>query len=167
MLDWLNLGNKNYPEFWRSYLSNFDKKSERIVVLKIHTSGTDSEKDAIVSLAAIAISNDALAVNDSFESIIAHRKLNIDDLNHDQYLEISLKEKVTEQVAMESFIEYLKNSTIVGHRIDLEIEFINHALSNLGCGKLKNEALDLEVMYRKWKDFSDNKYFNINDTSRF
>lgn len=163
MLDWIKLGNKNYPEFWRDYLSQFDKKNDRIVVLKVHASGTDSEKDDIISIGAVAVSANAMVVGDSFESVIAHRKSIGTELTDNSYLDISIKEKVTEQVAIESFVNYLKNATVVGHRVDVDIEFINAALSKEGCGKLKNEALDLEIMCRKWKDASDNKSFSIAD----
>ena len=71
MLDWIKLGNKNYPEFWKKYLSTFDQKSSRIVILKIDTSGTDAKKDVILSIAAIAVDKNSLSVGDSFEAIIS------------------------------------------------------------------------------------------------
>ena len=33
MLDWLKIIHKEYPEFWKLYLSKFEKKSNRYVVL--------------------------------------------------------------------------------------------------------------------------------------
>lgn len=162
MLDWIKLGHKNYPEFWTDYLSNFDKKTNRVVVLKIHTSGTNADQDSIISLAAVAIIDNTIAIGDSFEAVIAHRK-NIVDQENNNYLDISIKEKVTEQVAISALVKYLKNATIVGHRVDVDLEFLNAALAKQDCGKLKNEALDLEVMCRKWKDAADNKRYSIFD----
>ncbi len=164
MLDWIKLGNKNQPEFWQKYLASFDKKTNRIVVLTIDTSGSDHKVDTILRFGAIAISENAMMVGDSFEAHIVQIKKETNKIEADNdYLDLSIKEKVTESYAIEHLIEYLQNATIVGHRIDFDIEFIDEALSKIGCGKLKNIALDIETMYRKWKDVSDSKNFTIND----
>jgi hypothetical protein len=44
MLDWLKNINKEHPEFWKNYVSKFDKKSTRFVVLSTETSGMNVEK---------------------------------------------------------------------------------------------------------------------------
>ena len=41
------------------------------------------------------------------------------------------------------------------------MELINQALEKLDCGRLKNEALDIEIMYRKWKDVDG--HFTLNE----
>jgi DNA polymerase-3 subunit epsilon len=40
---------------------------------------------------------------------------------------------------------------------------LNEALAKLNCGTLKNEALDLEIMFKKWKESSDDKKFSVNE----
>ena len=49
MLDWIKNINKEYPEFWKTYLSKFEKKSNRFVVLSTETTGLSLEKDVILS----------------------------------------------------------------------------------------------------------------------
>ena len=39
MFDWIKNIGGNYPEFYKNYLSKFDKKSARFVVLSIETTG--------------------------------------------------------------------------------------------------------------------------------
>jgi DNA polymerase-3 subunit epsilon len=39
---------------------------------------------------------------------------------------------------------------------------INASLEKLGCGRLKNEALDIDVMYRKLHDITD-KQFSLDE----
>jgi DNA polymerase-3 subunit epsilon len=41
---------------------------------------------------------------------------------------------------------------------------INEALEKLSCGKNKNEALDIEVMYKKLHDIND-KNFSLDELS--
>jgi DNA polymerase-3 subunit epsilon len=43
---------------------------------------------------------------------------------------------------------------------------INEALDRLNCGRLKNEALDIEIMHRKLNDASD-KAVSLDELSKF
>jgi DNA polymerase-3 subunit epsilon len=62
---------------------------------------------------------------------------------------------------MKSLIEFVGNSTLVGHHIDLDVEMINAALEKLECGRLKNEALDIDLMHQKLNDVTD-KQLSLN-----
>jgi DNA polymerase-3 subunit epsilon len=42
------------------------------------------------------------------------------------------------------------------------VEMINAALERLDCGRLKNEALDVDVMHRKLNDIND-KQFSLDE----
>jgi DNA polymerase-3 subunit epsilon len=35
-----------------------------------------------------------------------------------------------------------------GHHVDFDVEMINAALEKLECGRLKNEALDIDMMHQ-------------------
>ena len=50
MLDWLKNIGTEYPVFWKEYLSKFDKKSNRYVVLSLETTGLNTKTDVILSL---------------------------------------------------------------------------------------------------------------------
>ena len=60
----------------------------------------------------------------------------------------------------------LKSSTIIscglGEDATFDIEMINEALYKMGCSRIKNEAIDIEVMYRKLIDSTD-KQFSIDE----
>jgi len=84
-------------------------------------------------------------------------------LSNDFLLE-SEQPKLSEVHALEKFIEYIGNATLVGHRINFDIEMINESLEKLACGRLKNEALDIEVMYKKLHDIND-KNFSLDELS--
>lgn len=161
MLDWLNLGNKKYPEFWKEYLSSFSTKTNRIVVIKLQASVSKVSNDSIISIAAIGIKDNAVIIADSFEATIAHRKLIENNEDSKQISNISFKDQVTEALALETFIKYVKNANIIGYRVDIEMELLNTALGKNGLGKLRNEALDIEIMYRKWKELSESNQVTI------
>lgn len=163
MLDWLKNINKDYPDFWKNYLSKFDKKSERFVVLTTETTGLDADKDVILSIGAIAIENNNIIIADTFEVVLLQYVYNHDHGISNEFIIESKQPKSLEPQAIEAFIEYLGNAILIGHRIDFDVEIINRALDKLKCGRIRNEALDIEVMYRKWKELSDDKEFTLDE----
>ena len=50
MLDWLKNINKEYPDFWKDYLTKLETKPSKFVVLSTETSGLNPNKDVILSL---------------------------------------------------------------------------------------------------------------------
>lgn len=164
MLDWLKNISKEYPEFWKNYVSKFDTKDNRFICLSLETSGLNPKNDVILSIGAIAIVDNTIRIGDSFEIAIPQYKyLHDNGITNDFLLETN-QPKLVEAAAIENFINYIGNATLIGHRIHFDVEMINEALDKLGCGRLKNEALDIEVMYKKLYDIND-KNFSIDDLS--
>lgn len=162
MLDWLKNINKDYPEFWKNYLSKLDKKSPRYLALSIESTGLNPKKDVILSIGSIGIENDNILIGDVFEVTIPQYKfLHDNGLSNDFLLE-SEQPKFSEVQAIEKLIDFIGNSTLVGHRIHFDVEMINEALEKMSCGRLKNEALDIEVMYKKLHDIND-KNFSLDE----
>jgi len=162
MLDWLKNINKDYPEFWKVYLSKFEHKSNRFVVLSTETSGLSLSKDVILSMGAFSIVNDSILIADSFETVLAQYKFFHDNgISNEFTLETKMK-KMVEPDGINALVDFIGNSVLVGHHIDFDVEMINVALEKLGCGRLKNEALDIDVMHRKLKDIN-NKQFSIEE----
>ena len=151
------LFHKEYPEFWKKYTESFKTPATKYVVISMETSGLDTEKDVIMSLAATSIVENRIILKDSFEIYIKHTTP-LDISLDNEFITVSKVEKVSEEVAIETLIEYLGNSIFIGHRIDFDIEMLNQMLSRLKLGKLKNEAYDIEAMFNKLSDTNDKKY---------
>lgn len=165
MLDWLKNINKEYPEFWKNYISKFDEKSSRFVVLSTETSGLSPTKDVILTIGAFAVVNDSILIGDSFEATLLQYKFFHDNGLLDEFMVESKMKKLSEPEAMQSLIEFIGNSVIVGHHVDFDVEIINQALERMECGRLKNEALDIDVMHRKLLDIND-KQFSLDELSK-
>jgi DNA polymerase-3 subunit epsilon len=158
MLDWLKHINKEYPEFWKEYLSKFDKKSKRFVVLSTETTGMNPDKDVILSIGAFGVIDDSIHIGDSFEAVLLQYKFFHDNGLSNEFIVESKMKKMGELDAMKSFIDFIGNSVLVGHHVDFDVEMINATLDRLDCGRLKNEALDIDVMYRKLHDINDRQF---------
>lgn len=162
MLDWIKNIKKEYPEFWKNYLSKFEKKSNRFVVLSTETSGLSLEKDVILSIGAFSVIDNNILIGDSFETVIAqYRFFHENGISNEFTLETKMK-KMVEADAITALVEFIGNSVLVGHHIDFDVEMINAALEKMECGRLKNEALDIDVMHRKLID-SNNKQFSLDE----
>ena len=162
MLDWIKNINKEYPEFWKLYLTKFENKSSRYVILSTETTGLNPKKDVILSFGAVGVVDDVIRIGDNFEVVILQYKyLHENGLSNEFLIESKLS-KLAEPQAIQALIEYIGNAVLVGHRIHFDIEMINDVLEKMECGKLKNEALDVEIMHQKLMDIT-NKSFSLED----
>ena len=164
MLDWLK--NKKYPEFWKTYLQNNEDKSARYITLSIKTTGLNTQKDVILTIGCVAVENNEVVIKDAFEVILLQYIYNHDHGFSNEFIIESKMPKSTEAEGIQRLIEYISNAVIIGHRVDLDLEMINKALERLECGRLKNEALDLEIMFKKWKEVSDEKKFSVSEIAQ-
>jgi DNA polymerase-3 subunit epsilon len=162
MLDWIKNINKEYPEFWKSYIAKFETKSSRYVILSTETTGLNPKKDVILSFGAIAVVNDIIRIGDNFEVVILQYKYLHDNGLSNEFLIESKLPKFAEYPAIQALLDYIGNAVLVGHRIHFDIEMINDVLEKMECGKLKNEALDIEIMHQKLLDIT-NKSFSLED----
>lgn len=148
---------KEYPEFWKKYSESFKNPATKYVVISMETSGLDTEKDVIMSIAATSIVENRILLKDSFEIFIQYSKP-LDSSLDNEFITVSKVEKVAEDIAIETLINYIGNSILIGHRIDFDIEMLNNALSRLKLGKVKNEAYDIEAMFNKIADTNEKKF---------
>lgn len=162
MLDWLKNINKDYPDFWKDYLTKFETKPNKFVVLSTETSGLNPDKDVILSLGAFSIIDDSIIIKENFETVLLQYKYLQDNGLSNEFIIESKMMKMPEPDALEAFVNFIGNSILVGHHINFDIEMLNAALERLDCGRLKNEALDVDVMYRKLTDIND-KQFSLDD----
>ena len=156
MFDWIKNIGKEVPEFWKTYVAKFDSKTTRFVVISSETNGLNIENTAIISVAGIGIVNNSIALNDSFEIKINYEKEIVKVVQQSSIAELNPFD------ALQAFIEFIGNATLVGFHIHLEVQILNESLSKLHCGKLKNDVFDLEVMHKKYEEIVEDK-FTLNE----
>lgn len=148
---------KDYPEFWKKYIDSFKNPATKYVVISMETSGLDTEKDVIMSIAATSVIKNRIILKDSFEVFIMHKRHSELDIDKD-FISVSKIDKVFENDAIETLLNYLGNSILIGNRVDFDIEMLNEALSRMKLGKIRNEAFDIEAMFNKLMDTNEKKY---------
>jgi DNA polymerase-3 subunit epsilon len=158
MLDWLKNINREYPEFWKAYLGKFEHKEPKYIAIHIKTTGFNVKKDVILSIGALTIAEDAVYIGQGYEvTIPQYRFLHDNGLSNDFVME-SEQTKLSESQAIEKCIDFIGSATLVGYRLHNGLDILNEALEKMGCGRLKNEAIDIEIMYQKLNETMDKKY---------
>lgn len=162
MFDWIKNIKKEYPDFWKKYVSTFETKSKRYIIVKTETTGFNPNEDVILSIGALAVEDDNVVLSDNFEAtLLQYVYMHDHGLSNDYIIE-STQPKLGEFEAIKAFVEYINNATLVGYRIHLEVDMINAVLEKMDCGRLKNQALDIEIMYQKLID-NTSKPFGIDE----
>lgn len=144
---------KSEPTFWKNYLSSFSSKKDtnRFVVFDCQKTGLDWREDSIISLGCVAIIDNKIHVSDSIEIYIEQPKDNEPTKINVGSLEYGKRDILTQEQALEKFLDYISNSILVGLNTNLDIEMINQTLKKHDLGKLKNMVIDLNILFNKTK----------------
>jgi DNA polymerase-3 subunit epsilon len=168
VLDWFKKVSKDYPKFWENYLENFEQDPDelqlkRYVVFDCETTGLDHRKDVILSIGAVAVIESSVIVNDSLELFIKQDLYKSETASIHGILKEGKEEKIVEAEAIIRFLEFIKNATLVGHNVNFDIEMINQALKRLDVGKLKNDSMDTDAMYQKFKGLQEDQHSTLDE----
>lgn len=164
-LDWL-IGT-NVPQFWKNYLTHFEKDEalevhRRYVVFDMETSGMDWREDVILSIGAIGVNDNAIAIGDFFEVFIKQDKFSPKSVAFNSVLK-DHDEKYVEAEAMIQFLNFIKDATLVSHNVNLDIEMINQALKRLELGRLKNNIMDTNALYQRWQHHIEDTQVSLDE----
>ena len=113
----------------------------RFVVLDSETTGLNPRVDRLITIGAVAVRNSEILVEDSFDALIKvdgnTEAVTVHGVTRDQSVR-----GVDEAVALERFLDYLKDGVIVGHHIGHDIDTIDAALERHWGVRLMNRSLD-------------------------
>ncbi|SDX91040.1 DNA polymerase-3 subunit epsilon [Lutibacter oricola] len=157
---------KTYPKYFKKYLNSFKNKKPksinktRFVVFDTETTGLDTNTDRILSIGAIAINNGIIDVADSFEIYLKQDQFNADTVEIHGILKEGNIEKISEEKAIEHFINYLKNAVLIAHHAAFDVKMINSILKRMNLQKLKNKSIDTGILYKKLEG-KQNDHFSL------
>jgi len=157
MLKWFKYRNKNYPDFWKAYISSFKNskinpiEASRFIAFDTETTGFDQNKDRILSIGAITIENKTIKVNKSLEIYLRQDVFNPETVKIHGLMKEGNLQKVSEIEAIEMFVNYIGNSVLVAHHARFDYGMINAMLQRHNLGKLKNKFIDTALLFKKSK----------------
>ena len=137
------------PPFIARYRACFDRTwaddtsidAVRFIVLDSETTGLNPRVDRLITIGAVAVQNSEILVEDSFDALIKIDRnteaVTVHGVTRDQSLR-----GVDEEVAIEQFLDYLRDGVIVGHHIGHDISTLDAALERHWGITLANRSLD-------------------------
>lgn len=155
------------PQFWKNYSLLFDNEDnaqqKRFVVFDMETTGLDWKVDVILSIGAVGVVGNAIEVGDFLEVYIQQDKFTTQSIALSGNIKRIENEKVVEAEGMIQLLNFLKDATLVGHNVNLDIEMVNQALKRLELGRLKNPLMDTNALYQRWKDLPDDTQTSLDE----
>jgi DNA polymerase III subunit epsilon len=113
----------------------------RFVILDSETTGLNPATDRIITIGAVAVLDGEIRLDDAFAALIKIAKntsaVTVHGVTRDQALE-----GVEEPIALEQFLDYLRDGVIVGHHIGHDIATLDAALERHWGTRLSNRSLD-------------------------
>lgn len=162
MWNWFKKDKPAYPHFWEEYQKTFSDKleNERFVVFDCETTGLE-KSDVLLSIGAVTVVDNRILVSDHFECFITQENYKPSQIAVHGILKEGESIKIPEQEAIEKFLTYIKNATLIGHHIAFDIGMINNSLKKMGLPKLKNKSLDTDALYQKYKHLAPEQHTSL------
>ncbi len=155
---WSRKNIKDYPEFWKHYLKLFDAGKNnvslddiRFVAFDTETTGFDYDTDRVLSIGAVAISNNAIDVSDQLEIYLDQNVFNEATVAIHGIRKHGNYDKISEFDALQLFIDYIGDAILIAHHAEFDRKMIDRALQRRGLGTLKNKILDTGVLFKNTK----------------
>ncbi len=131
----------------RAYFENFDQSlplpKYDFVVCDTELTGLKKRRDEIISIGAVRIVNLQIELGSSFHQYIRPRNLdhNKATLIH-RITPEQLRQAPDISEVLPEFMEFCGNSLLVGHFVDLDMDFLNSAASKVLGGSFSNPSID-------------------------
>lgn len=138
-----------YGEKFSILINEFEK--ENIIVFDVESTGVDVTEDEIIQIAAIKLNKKGEVV-DKFEKFLKNKKP-VKDSYYVHGFSDEMLQRIGEdkEKVLKEFVEYSKNSIIVGHNVQYDINILRSELERNNLGKPKFKIFyDTLDIYRRF-----------------
>jgi len=142
---------KYHEAFTRTWTPHFGWGNARFVVLDTETTGLNPARDRLISIGAVAVTNEEVHIDDSFESLIPVSH-NTSAVFYHGITRDASSVGIPEPEAIDRFLRYLGDGIIVGHHIRHDIAMLNHAAQRHFDYTLQNLSVDTMDLMMKLED---------------
>jgi DNA polymerase-3 subunit epsilon len=127
--------------FENTYADDTPAAQVRFVVLDTETTGTNPQRDKIITIGALAVVDGEILLDDAFEVLLKiaynNSSVTVHGITRDE-----AAGGMREAEALALFLEYLRDGVIVGHHIGHDIQALNVACERHFGMSLRNRSLD-------------------------
>ncbi|CAA6799214.1 MAG: DNA polymerase III epsilon subunit (EC [uncultured Sulfurovum sp.] len=132
-----------------SFLFDEDQEEE-FVSFDCETTGLNPKKDEILSIGAVKIKDNKIELNNSFERFLKSIQEIPEETIKIHYIRpCDLENTVETKIAIEEFLHFIGNRTLIGYYIKFDIAMINKYAKALIGTTIPNKSIELSSMYYK------------------
>jgi len=148
------LKNRNFKKLKNdkfAFLFNEDV-SDEIVVYDTETTGLNPKKDEILSIGAVKIKENKILTSKKFELFIKpSREISQESIKIHYIRNIDLQNGSNPKEALEKFLHFIGNRTLVGYYLEFDVKMINKYLQPILGIKLPNKQIEVSQIYSRKK----------------
>lgn len=141
----------------KSKLSNedfsflFDELREgEYVSFDCETTGLNVKKDEILSIGAVKIRENKIELGHSFERFLTPvQHISEESITIHHIRPCDMEHSIDPKVAIEEFLHFIGNKTLIGYYIKFDIAMINKYIKPIIGTNLPNKSIELSSMYYK------------------
>lgn len=129
------------------FLFEKDESSE-VVVFDTETTGLDTKKDEIISIAAVKVRGNKIVASEKFvRSIKPTKEVAPESVRIHQIRSVDLKHFGQADNVMRDFLHFIGARKLVGYYLEFDVAMVNRYIKPMLGITLPNEQLDVSALY--------------------
>ena len=131
-----------------AFLFEESNNDDEVVVFDCETTGLSPKKDDIISIGAVKIKGNKIMTNEALHLFveqkkqISHESITIHRIRH-----CDLENAIPVEEAIEQFLHYIGNRTLVGYYLEFDVAMINKYIKPMFGITLPNEKKEVSAIY--------------------
>jgi len=123
-------------------------ESDEIVVFDCETTGLNPKKDEIISIGAVKVKGNKVLTNEALHLFVEQKKqINPESITIHQIRHCDLENAIPVEEAIETFLHYIGNRTLVGYYLEFDVAMINKYIKPMLGITLPNKKEEVSAIY--------------------
>lgn len=124
----------------------------RFVVVDTEATGLDTQRDRLLTVAAVAVVGGEIDVGQSLELVVRQGGVGRGAAPIHGLVRADLEGGLTERAVLEAWVTFLGNAVMVAHHAAFDAALLSAALKRYGGAPLQNPRLDTAQLARRLRD---------------
>ena len=131
------------------YAFLFDESDrDEIVVFDCETTGLNPKKDEIISIGAVKVKGNKILTNEALHLFIEQKKqISHESITIHRIRHCDLENAIPVEKAIEQFLHYIGNRTLVGYYLEFDVAMINKYIKPMFGITLPNRQKEVSAIY--------------------
>jgi DNA polymerase-3 subunit epsilon len=125
-----------------------ESESEEVVVFDCETTGLNPKKDEIISIGAVKVKGNKILTNEALHLFIEQKKqISHESITIHRIRHCDLENAIPLEEAIEQFLHYIGNRTLVGYYLEFDVAMINKYIKPMFGITLPNKKKEVSAIY--------------------